>query len=69
MTDGKEVNPFHISVMELPTLRDQIAMAALTGLLAHEQNQCDYDRDVVAAYKYADVMLAEKEKRNAIKKV
>lgn len=40
---------------EQPTLRDQFAMAALTGLLAHEA--CAATEASECAYRYADAML------------
>ncbi len=41
----------------VPTLRDQFAMAALTGLLAY-QGPVTEPNDTKYVYKYADAMLA-----------
>lgn len=49
------------TVVEVVTMRDQIAMAALTGMLAANYSG---DRVAKSAYKIADAMLAaRKEKR------
>ena len=46
---------------KMPSLRDQIAMAALAGLLTNtSQYRPDYQAD--RAYEYADAMLKEREK-------
>jgi len=46
------------SIREANTsLRDQFAMAALSGMLAHPRNQCDPAHDVTTAYKFADAMM------------
>ena len=48
------------------TLRDQFAMAALTGLVAsfHSLDMDNYkEKAAVTAYEYADAMLAEREKK------
>jgi hypothetical protein len=44
------------------TLRDEFAMAALTGLLANP-NRVVYRLDVEEAYAYADAMLRAREAR------
>lgn len=46
----------------VPTLRDQFAMAALTGFLDRNTPH-PHDTCAQQAYKYADAMLKEKEKR------
>jgi hypothetical protein len=52
-----------VSMTETLTLRDQFAMAALTGLLASCKTDC-IDTYVRDAYRMADVMLeARKEKK------
>ena len=45
-----------------PTLRDQFAMAALTGLLSDNQYDDEPDRVCEITYLYADLMM---EARNA----
>jgi len=53
-----------ISMSETLTLRDQFAMAALTGLLSYEY-QSSADQIAKEAYAVADAMLAaRKEKSN-----
>ncbi len=42
---------------EEPTLRDHIAMAALTGILAYGSRTADADTDAKWSYVYADAML------------
>lgn len=39
-------------------LRDQFAMAALTGMLAGRDGGYDYGRDAGHAYRHADAMVA-----------
>jgi hypothetical protein len=52
------LDPLKIKVMETsPTLRDQFAMAALTGMLAGNNGSLDIKGDPDWAYKYADSML------------
>lgn len=46
---------------DTPTLRDQFAMAALTGLLSCEETSGDPDEFAEWSYEYADVMLAARE--------
>jgi hypothetical protein len=48
---------------EKPTLRDQFAMAALTGLIADTDTEYDYAlKEIpVLAYDYADEMLKARE--------
>jgi hypothetical protein len=41
-----------------PTLRDQFAMAALTGLCANPDYKANKDKFAVTAYELADAMLA-----------
>lgn len=50
------------SASERPTLRDQFAMAAMTGMLANPNNGGTYELLAEAAYGYADAMLAERAK-------
>lgn len=45
-----------------PNLRDKLAMAALTGLLAGRQAAYNADYAAKGAYKYADAMLKERDK-------
>lgn len=45
------------NAQENPTLRDQFAMAALTGLLANPNDRAPYDDVVAYAYNIADKML------------
>jgi hypothetical protein len=48
-----------VQIAPTPTLRDQFAMAALTGLCAHHGVNSDYDYTIVdAAFTRADAMLA-----------
>jgi len=55
--------PWVVTYVEQPTLRDQFAMAALTGLLASCKTDC-VDVYVKDAYQMADAMLeARKEKK------
>lgn len=56
--DNKQVKPGEGTLILSP-LRDQFAMAALTGLCAHGGGDDDYS---VAAYELADAMLAERDK-------
>ena len=42
------------------TLRDEFAMAALTGILA--RNSGTYDENCEIAYQYADAMMKERHK-------
>lgn len=42
---------------EEKTLRDEFAMAALTGLIANPQNMNALKQNAEAAYRYADAML------------
>jgi len=44
---------------ERATLRDQFAMAALTGLLMRGEIGCEYVSE--RAYKFADMMLVKRE--------
>lgn len=46
---------------QTPTLRDQFAMAALTGLVARHSNDIYCDVMAEWAYDFADAMLAERE--------
>jgi hypothetical protein len=39
------------------TLRDRIAMAALTGLVGSSREYCEYEILALEAYRIADVML------------
>ena len=50
-----------ISMSETLTLRDQFAMAALTGMLAANYSG---DRVAKAAYQVADYMIAAREEKN-----
>jgi hypothetical protein len=50
-----------------PTLRDRFAMAALTGMLAENQLDGEPESFVRAAYRYADLMLAAREKSGGAK--
>ena len=57
--------------MEQKTLRDEFAMAALTGMELHHFINGDIDgmekyfsRVAEIAYKYADAMMKEREKHN-----
>ncbi len=55
--------------MQLKTIRDEFAMAALQGILAGRVTMSDdtersVSNDVKAAYFYADKALAEREKSN-----
>lgn len=51
------------SLIEQPTLRDQFAMAALTGLAFQTKNYKDEEVIVIASYKIADAMIAERNKQ------
>jgi hypothetical protein len=53
-----------VTVVEpMPTLRDQFAAAALTGLLAQEPTEYDSWEDYAeGAYEMADAMMRESEK-------
>lgn len=53
------------TVIEGPTLRDQFAMAALTGIIAAPTTSEDASMQVMAedAYRFADKMLAERAKK------
>ncbi len=44
-----------------PTLRDRMAMAALTGFLANHHSNGDINDAALDAYKLADAMLAVRE--------
>ncbi len=46
------------SLSDEDTLRDQFAMAALTGMTANTNTDESYDVIVGDAYRYADAMLA-----------
>ena len=50
----------HIHIRE-PSMRDQIAMAALTGLLVKVTADDDKDAYASCAYDYADAMLGARE--------
>lgn len=45
-----------------PTLRDQFAMAALTGFCAPDDDWEDYETMAIHAYRVADAMLAARDK-------
>lgn len=47
--------------MEAPTLRDQFAMAALTGLLADSKLDAKWGAFAISSYEIADEMLAARE--------
>lgn len=54
-------SPVHVSAPESPTLRDQFAMAALTGLIASdtaEHHHVSVEAVAHSAYAIADAMLA-----------
>lgn len=65
---GEFVEKKNKNNMEQKTLRDEFAMAALTGLLANEQFitliSLDTGSYPHSAYKVADDMLKEREKQN-----
>ena len=46
----------------IPTLRDQFAMAALTGYLAYPSSNATFEGFASDAYKQADAMLAQRDK-------
>lgn len=48
---------------EQKTLRDEFAMAALTGLIANPQNMNALKQNAEAAYRYADAMLEARKKK------
>lgn len=50
-------------IKEAPALRDQFAMAALTGMLAEDYSTTDLNPSEIAsdAYGYADAMLKARE--------
>ena len=45
------------ALLEMPTLRDQFAMAALTGML---MRSVGYEETAEKAYKFADAMMKER---------
>lgn len=47
---------------QVPTLRDQFAMAAITGILASGSLWSEEERLAEIAYKHADAMLKERSK-------
>lgn len=49
--------PIHDALVLLPTLRDQLAMAALTGLLAYSDADATPETFSQLAYEYADAMM------------
>ena len=73
-----ETMPFIVSTPsrpEKPTLRDQFAMAALTGLIgsgkswdSNKGRRCAAVSRSVTAYKYADAMIAERNKQDKLHK-
>lgn len=57
-------HPIKLTVYENVTVRDQFAMAALTGLISALQMKSNKDDLIVeAAYDFADLMLAERAKK------
>lgn len=53
--ESGEINP-------IVTLRDQFAMAALTGMLTDTRNGDDHESEIACmAYAYADAMLEARE--------
>ena len=58
------VSPLPYPVEEHATLRDQFAMAALTGLLSDPERDAEPSEYAECAYEYADAMLkARKENK------
>ena len=47
--------------VELPSLRDRFAMAALQGMLADPESSGNCEEFASVAYEYADAMLKERE--------
>ena len=54
---------FSRTIVEQATLRDQFAMAALTGLLSDPERDAEPSEYGEWAYLYADVMLAAREEK------
>lgn len=55
--------PFPMDKINIKTLLDEFAIAALTGLIARPQGAEIFNVYAEVAYKYADAMMAEKQKR------
>lgn len=53
-----------IAAKEREALRDQFAMAALTGLLSKSGPTTNFSNDARNAYFYADAMLKQREKND-----
>lgn len=63
---GQKPEVFRPAVLpEYPTIRDQMAMAALTGLLARGVAGFDPQEIAYQAGKYADAMMAARQKGGA----
>ena len=67
ISDNEPLTCVPLSVLtERTSLRDQMAMAALTGLLCTlASSRPDFDKNMFCnvAYQYADAMLEEREKK------
>jgi hypothetical protein len=48
-------------LLDRPTMRDQFAMAALTGMLAGYSNDEEGQHFVEVAYQFADYMMKERD--------
>ena len=70
MSDHTQPPPFNVGrrqptppATETPTLRDQFAIAALTGILADHTRDDDHKGHAANAYEYADAMLAARKRK------